>query len=188
MKKILLICIAMGFAVSLSAQKVALKNNLLYDATLTPNLALEIGLAPKMTLDLGVGYNPFTYSDNKKIKHWLVQPEFRYWFCERFNGSFLGLHFIGGEFNVGNIKLPFGIYPGVDDYRYEGWAIGGGISYGYQWILGKRWNLEANLGVGYARANYDQYECASCGSLLGSDTKNYFGITRAGISLAYFLW
>ena len=95
MKKLILFGAAISISVAISAQHVALKNNLLYDATTTPNLALEIGLGKKTTLDLYGGYNPFTFGGNKRFKHWLVQPEFRYWTCERFNGTFWGLHLHG---------------------------------------------------------------------------------------------
>lgn len=36
----------------LSAQKVVVKTNLLYDVTTTMNLGVELGLSPKWTLDL----------------------------------------------------------------------------------------------------------------------------------------
>ena len=75
MKKLILFGAAISISVAISAQHVALKNNLLYDATTTPNLALEIGLGKKTTLDLYGGYNPFTLGGNKRFKHWLVQPE-----------------------------------------------------------------------------------------------------------------
>ncbi len=188
MKKIILLVLTVGSAFSLSAQRAALKNNLIYDATLTPNLSLEIGLAPKTTLDLGAGYNPFTFDDNKKFKHWLAQPELRFWACERFNGFFFGIHAHGGEFNVGGIDLPFGLFEALETNRYEGYFFGAGISIGNQWVLGKRWNLEASIGAGWARYHYDQYECADCGEWLGQDMKKYFGVTRATLSLVYLLW
>lgn len=90
MKKLILFGAAISISVAVSAQHVALKNNLLYDATTTPNLALEVGLGKKTTLDLYGGYNPFTFGNHKRFKHWLAQREFRYWTCERFNGSLLG--------------------------------------------------------------------------------------------------
>ena len=54
MKKVaILILFMLGCAISEGhAQKVALKSNLLYDATTTMNLGLEIGLACKWTLDI----------------------------------------------------------------------------------------------------------------------------------------
>lgn len=42
------------------AQDVAVKTNLLYWATTTPNLGMEIGLGKQTTLDIVGGYNPWT--------------------------------------------------------------------------------------------------------------------------------
>ena len=91
-KKILFVLtVTLILSSTLVAQKVAVKTNLLYGGTATPNLQLEFGLSKKSTLDVGAGLNWFDFSDNKKFKHLLVQPEYRYWFCESFNGHFLGL-------------------------------------------------------------------------------------------------
>ncbi len=54
------------------AQSVGIKTNVLYGATTTPNLGLEVVLGKKTTLDIAGGYNPWLLSnkeDNKKIKH-----------------------------------------------------------------------------------------------------------------------
>lgn len=197
MKKIFLIFFLLLFSASLSAQKVALKNNLIYDAGFrAPNLALEIGLAPRMTLDLlgsyswynlGTGTSAAGTRFNKKFKHWLVQPELRFWSCERFNGFFWGVHAHVGELNAAGLKLPFKLYPGLKDHRYEGSFYGAGVSLGKQWLLGPRWNLEASVGAGFVRFKYDRYECVECGARLGSGNKNYFGPTKATLSLVYFL-
>ena len=71
------------------AQRVAVKTNALYWATSTPNLGFEVGLAKKITLDVSGNYNPWKFGNDCQIKHWLVQPELRYWLHERFNGHFL---------------------------------------------------------------------------------------------------
>lgn len=169
-----------------SAQEVVLKSNLVADATTTLNLATEIGIAPKRTLDIYVNYNPWTLGDNKYFKHLLIQPEYRFWFCERFSGSFLGVHAHGGIFNVSGVDMPFGLWPKLRDHRYEGEFIGGGLSYGYQWVLSDHWNLEANVGGGYALIHYDKYQCKDCGKRLEKDeTKHYFGPTKAAISLVF---
>ena len=76
----------------------------------------------------------------------------------------------------------------IKDYRYEGYAFGGGISYGYQWPISKRLNLELSIGAGYARLLYDKFNCVKCGEKLESDVKdNYFGITKGAVSLIYFI-
>lgn len=181
MKRILIFLMLL-VSISLSAQDVAVKTNLLYDATTTINLGAEIGVAPKWTVDLSANYNGWTFNDNKKWKHWMAQPEVRYWFCERFNGHFLGAHLLGGQYNWGGLDLPLGIFDDLKEHRYEGWYVGGGVVYGYQWLLGKRWSIEAALGVGYVRADYDRYKCPHCGEWQDSGKKNYFGVTKAGPS------
>ena len=74
-----LVSLLLLISFSASAQKIAVKTNLLYDVTTTLNLGAEVRLAPKWTLDLSGNYNPFNLGDDKKMKHWLVQPEARYW-------------------------------------------------------------------------------------------------------------
>lgn len=121
------------------APKVALKTNMLYDATSTFNLGFEFGLGKKWTFDLSGNYNPWTFSDNRKMKHWLVQPEMRWWTCRRFSGHFFGLHGHYAQYNMGGM-LPWGFHSGkmfgkienrnILSHRYEGWLAGAGISYG----------------------------------------------------------
>ena len=163
MKKILLLALTLSaFIGKIDAQSIGLKSNLLYSASASPNLGIEIGLSPQTTLDISAGFNPFTFSHDRKWKHWLVQPEFRWWTCERFGGHFLAAHMIGGGFDAGNLSFfPFSIWEGLKDNRYKGHTLGGGIAYGYAWMLGKHWNLEAEVGAGYVHAWYDQYKLKS---------------------------
>lgn len=76
------------------AQRLAVKSNLLYDATTTVNLALEAGFSARWSVDLSGNLNPWTFSGNRKVKHWLVQPEIRRWNCEAFNRGFWGVHLL----------------------------------------------------------------------------------------------
>ena len=173
---------------SVSAQQVALKTNFLYDATTTPNLGMELGIGKKHSMQLFYGLNPWEFSgDNggKYFKHWMVSPEWRYWFCHRFQGSFLGIHALGGEFNAANIELPFGMEKDLRDHRYEGWYAGGGITYGYQWVLSRHWNFEAAFGVGAIYAKFKKFECGDCGRQTGDGDKLYIGPTKAALSLLY---
>ena len=191
MKKLLLILsfIALFSAKESSAQEWALKSNLLYDATTTINLGFETALAEKWTFDLSGNWNPFQFEDNMKWKHWLIQPEFRYWTCRKFGGHFFAAQLLGGQYNFGNIDgLPN--FLGSDlsqlaDHRYEGWYAGAGVGYGYAWMLGKHWNLEAEIGVGAAYTNFEKYECPKCGKLVGTDDHIYYGLTKLAINLVY---
>jgi hypothetical protein len=165
-------------------QSIAVKSNLLSDITTTLNLGAEFGMSPHWTVDLSASYNPWTFSGNRKLKQFFVQPEARYWLCERFNGHFFGVHLLGGVFNTEGIPLP-----GLSkEFRYEGWAGGAGVTYGYQWMIARRWNLEASLGLGYVYAKYDKYECAACGRKLEANrTKGFFMPTKASISIIYLI-
>lgn len=195
MKRLLILitlCLV-GAIGTVSAQgKVGIKTNLLYGGyALTPNLGVEVGLGQRTTLDISGGYNWFNLdggkNNNKKMVHWLVQPEFRYFLCEKFNGHFFGVHALYSQYNIGGHNMPMLFGKGSDDFRHEGWAAGAGVSYGYQLMLGRSWNLEFNIGVGYAQLQYDKYACPKCGEKVGSETKHYFGPTKAGISLIWII-
>ena len=181
--------IAAGLTSGISAQKVALKSNLLYDAALSPNLGIEVGLAPKWTLDVSGQGNFWTVNDHK-WKHWLIQPEARYWFCRRFAGHFLGLHALGGQYNVGNIDLPVNFlgtdFHNLKDKRYQGWGVGAGIAYGYAWPVHPHWNIEAEIGIGWIYTRFDSYPCAECGSKISNNRPhNYVGPTKAAVNIVY---
>lgn len=188
-KIVLLLFFVLSVAAGTRGQNIALKTNLLYDATLTVNAGLEIGLAPRWSLDLSGNYNGWKVNEHK-WKHWLAQPEARYWFCDRFAGHFLGLHALGGQYNFGNIKNSLNFlgtdFSELTDHRHQGWFAGAGVAYGYSWILGRHWNLELELGVGYVYTRYDVFECAGCGKKVEEDKPHhYVGPTKAAISLVY---
>ena len=69
-----------GMTQGVQAQSVAVKSNVLADAFLNPNLGIEVGLAPKWTLDVTGQFNAWMLSHDRHWKHWVVQPEARYWF------------------------------------------------------------------------------------------------------------
>lgn len=160
----------------------ALKTNILYDAAATLNLGLEWKVAPRWSVD--VSGNFISWKPGGKVyKHWLAQPEVRYWFCEATGGHFIGGHLLGGQYNVAD--LPYGIRWN-NDYRYQGWGIGAGVAYGYSWLLGRHWNIEAEIGVGYVWTRYDKFECVECGRKVESGkTRNYVGPTKAALNLVY---
>ena len=173
--KSILISILLLVTTTTFAQEFALKTNVAYWATTTLNLGAEIVIGHKMTIDLTGQYNPFKFGNNKKITHWAIQPGWRYWTYQQFAGHFFGIHTHYGKYNGGLKK-----------YRYDGWFAGAGISYGYQWIIGKRWNLETELGIGYAYLDFDKYLRNKCGKFISSGHKNYFGPTKLSISFMYF--
>ena len=120
---LVLICLCCAFCAR--SQVVAVKTNTLYDATTTLNLGVEVACNKHLSLDISGNYNPWTFSDDKSIKHWLVQSELRYWLHERFNGHFFGVHVLYADYKVAGKTL---LNVMKSDYAYDGNAYGGGIS------------------------------------------------------------
>ena len=149
-------------ALRTAGPRFAVRTNALYWATASLNAGFEVGLDPRTSWEVAGGYNPWTFGDNRKLKFWTAQTEFRYWLRRRFAGHFFGLHVLYADYNAGGVKLF-----GMGDRRYEGFLYGAGLSYGYQWVVGRRWNIEAMLGVGYIRSEYDRYVWKRCGRFLG---------------------
>lgn len=189
-KRLIILLLSFVACGGLKAQDVALKTNLVSDALLNPNLGIEIGLAPRWTLDVTGQMNLWTVGDGHKWRHWLAQPEARYWFCQRFAGHFVGLHAIAMEYNIGNLDMNFK-FLGTDfrklrDRRYEGWGFGAGVAYGYAWPLSRHWNMEAEIGIGWVWTRSDAYPCAECGTRLEKGkVHNYFGPTKVALNLEY---
>ena len=196
-----------------SGQYFALKSNVLYDATTTINLGIEFAIADQWTLDISANYNPWVFAQSEKkvsgviipahdakMKHWLIQPEIRWWTCEKFNGHFFGLHGHYGQFNVGGLTfLPEGWGDGFTDKngahqldglqhkRFQGWLVGAGLSYGYHWILSDRFSLEFTLGAGYAYLSYDKFGIESCDPKEAEKYMHYIGPTKVGITAVFML-
>ncbi|MEY8708575.1 DUF3575 domain-containing protein [Bacteroides faecichinchillae] len=178
MKRILLLLIStIGVLHSLTAQNVGIKTNTLYWLTTTPNLGVEFSLDKKLTFELTGAYNPWTFKNDKKMHFWLVQPEIKYWTCEKFNGHFIGLHLHGAQY-----------FGGFSSKRYDGYLVGGGGTYGYDWILSPHWNLEAAIGIGYAHLWYKESERIPCAKCYEKKHKNYFGPTKVALTLTYFIF
>ena len=168
----------MGFS-----QGVSLRNNVLYDATLSPNLGLEFHLDSVWSLGLNGGLNAWDIDKdkNKKWRHVMLSP-----FVRRYNGthrsqqpdtlrhrSFWGLHGVYSHYNVGNVSFPFGIYSGVKDRRMQGDLVAVGGSYGHSWRLSRYWLLEAEVGLAVGYTWYKEYECPQCGTYIGRDNKPF---------------
>lgn len=179
---------------SLEGATIAIKSNILSDAMSTINIGLEVALSKRWTFDFSVDYNPWVFSDNRKMKYLLFKPEVRWWIKNRFDGHFIGANINYSIFNWGGM-LPWGFNSGktfgiitntnILNHRYEGWSTGVGVNYGYRWKLTPRLGMEATIGMGYAYRKYDKYNCIRCGDMIESSFKHYVGPTKIGISLIY---
>lgn len=168
--------------------------NLLYLATATPNITIDLGFARRWSLALTAGYNPWKYASytndmnktvNPKTMHWLVMPELRLWFHEHLQGGWIGLQAFYADYNIGGIKM----ISGIKNHRYDGNLWGQGLALGWHWWLGRkhRTGMNAYVGVGWVRVNYDEYKACQCSDLQESVERTYIGPTRLGLSLTYMI-
>ncbi|MGI6073264.1 MAG: DUF3575 domain-containing protein [Fermentimonas sp.] len=175
--------------VSISAKSVAqdwaFKMNLPYLMTTSPNVGGEIALDNNFSLELNLGFNPFKFGDNKKFQHYVVWPELRYWLDDTFKENFFGLHFVGGIYDLSGWDLGIDKLKNLKTHNYKGNALGIGLSYGYFWNINYNLGIELTAGLGYARFNYDVHTLDDEPINLGKNHKNYFGPTKAAISLVY---
>lgn len=196
MKRLTAVIVFLAGIIMIQAQ-LALKTNIITDAMTTPNIGAEYAVGSRQTVNLVYALNPWSFDSESKgireAKHWVLMPEYRWWLCSAFNGHFFGVHALAGEFNAANVNLPIpgaffsgeNIGKAVRNSRYDGTFAGVGVTYGYQWILSRHWNLEAEVGVGYGHVWYDKYRCGECGAKLGDGQSNYLGITKIGLSFLY---
>lgn len=196
---LIIVAVLLGvFAFEANAQKVAVKSNLLNWATATPNVGIEAALGKRWTMEVAGSYNPWTLDQatNHKAKHWLVTPEVRYWFCESLHGHFLGINGNYTQYNISGMPIQKAFITlktnapkneNLKSARTEGWAVGAGITYGYQFIIAPRWNLELTAGIGWWYAKYDRFESRKCGLFEQSIYKHAIGPTSLGVSFIYVI-
>ena len=161
-------------------------NNLLYDATLTPNLRIGIRLAEHWSAGLTAGYRPWPTDDetNTKWRHLLLSPDVRYWFKGVNTGHFIGGNLIYAHYNISNVKLLIYNMHQDKDLRRQGDLGAVGAFYGYSWPLGRYWNIEAQIGAAVAYTKYSAYACGHCGRKLKDDSKVLL-LPQAALSVVY---
>ena len=198
----------LAMATLTASAQVGIKTNLLGWGTTTTNAGLEAGVSKHVTLQALGYFNPWNFGESTHFLFWGAQPEYRYWFCETFNGHFVGVHALGGQYNAKKVNFPLrglawgAAYdenenfpskdhgPGWPDIEgenagrhVEGWYAGAGLSYGYQWIVSKHWNVEASVGVGYVYSPQTYY--GRCQQVINRHALHYVGPTNAQLSVMY---
>lgn len=156
---------------------IALKTNLAAWVGTVLNASFEAQVGSRFSIDFPVMWCPWHIGDRRSVRTFALQPEARYWLSRPGEGHFFGLHAHAAWFNVR-----------WKDDRYQDTGrplLGAGLSYGYLLPLGGRWSGEFTLGAGYANMRYDTYYNIDNGARIDTRTKNYWGITRVGVSLVY---
>jgi len=168
--------------------RIALRTNLLYDATLSPNLGVDVRVDSAWTVGLLAGVNAWDIdkAKNKKWRHMLFSLRARNYFHTVFHKNYMEFDAIYSHFNVGNTKIPFGLYKGVQDRRLQGDLVALGGKYGYSWIMARNWRIEAEAGVAVGYAWFKEYDCPHCGTFLGNGDR-IFLLPQLGINVVYII-
>jgi len=163
----------------------ALKTNLAALGLLVANLGVEFSFGRGFSLDLPFYYSPYDITSKFRVRVLGTQPELRYWLNSDRPGTG---HFFGINGTVAGFNISFPHTRRFQDPEHALW--GAGLSYGYALNFGKEkhWGLEFNIGLGYMNYHLDSFDNVYNGKLLSTGKKNYWGITRVGISLTYKWW
>ncbi|MBQ6202147.1 MAG: DUF3575 domain-containing protein [Prevotella sp.] len=168
--------------------RMALRTNLLYDATLSPNLGVDVRVDSAWTVGLLVGINAWDIDKekNKKWRHALFSIRARKYRDSLFHKGYYEADVIYSHYNVGNTKIPFGLYSAVKDRRLQGDLVALGAKYGYSWILSRTWRIEAEAGVAVGYAWFKEYDCDHCGTYYGKGDR-IFLLPQLGINVVYII-
>ena len=168
--------------------RMALRTNLLYDATLSPNLGVDVRVDSAWTVGLLAGINAWDIDKekNKKWRHALFSIRARKYRDSLFHKGYYEADVIYSHYNVGNTKIPFGLYSAVKDRRLQGDLIALGGKYGYSWILSRSWRIEAEAGVAVGYAWFKEYDCDHCGTYYGKGDR-IFLLPQLGINVVYII-
>ena len=159
----------------LHAQRVALKTNALEWLTATPNMEAEFVWGKHVSFNVGIAANPVS-TENLKLTFIHFQPELRYWLNRPMVSHFVGLTAFANNFDIT-----------MNGKHHKGDALAAGITYGYAWILSKRWNLEATAGIGVLKYRQFKYDKGTPKPNGINDSKTMIAPIKLGVSFVYLL-
>ena len=156
---------------------VALRVNLLHVALGALNAGVEWRVSKSAGVKVDGGWSDWNWRGGQQVhKTWYVNPEFR-WYMGEPKRFYLGVGATYGEYTM---------KPGTTGY--DGSLYAGGGTMGYQFPIGKRLLLDANIGIGYVRFEYDSFTTRGDGVRSGKEqgrVKDVVAPHQAGISLVW---
>ena len=114
---------------------------------------------------------------NRRYALWEVAPEVRWYLGER------EAWYLGVMGKVGHFNYKFSETGRLGD------IVGGGRTGGYMLRLNDAFSLDFGLGIGYLRADYDEYVVIDNVRVRsGEGSKNWWGPIHAGVTLVWTLF
>lgn len=174
---------------------IALKNNLIYDVGLLPNLGIEIPFGRNYNWSAAIEGNWSWWNTGADSYNYhriqIAELEVRRWFNREqgqkpLTGWFVGAYGYGGTYDIR-------LFTNKDsDKGYlSNWSYSGGLTIGYAKSIARRFNLEFGLGLGYIGGKYYKYDVGSCPGCTfperSTHQRNYWGPTQANISLVWLI-
>lgn len=166
------------------------RTNLLGDAILVPNIGGEITVGKNWSLGADFYLQWITNRDKDKFyQTYILDVDARYWWGKQHAKRRLsGWHF--GPYGQAITWDMENGHKGTQS-RVFFWTFAVGGELGYNLPLGKkqRWGLDFNIGIGYLHTKYNVYYPGHNRKYYFDhrQCKNFFGPTRLGISLNYFI-
>ena len=132
----LVIVSTLGLGQRATAQFYAVKVNALALAVGVVDVGVEASITDSWSL--GIASQLSVLNMTQRVDRFYTgEIGAKYWFFENQVG-----HFIGQQLKYVNYIV------GKPRKKYNGEALGLGVSYGYSWILSPRWSMVAEVGVG----------------------------------------
>lgn len=76
----------------------------------------------------------------------------------------------------------------LNDTRHAGDAFGGGLTYGYSFVLGKRWSLETSIGAGALHLREKRFNENTEAEPESANRRQWvFAPLKAGVTLVYII-
>ena len=148
----------------------ALRANLLRWATLSPDLGIEWRISPSVGIMVNSSYTSWSWNGKeRRFGLWEVAPEVR-WYLGKQKRGYIGAMYKAGSFN----------------YKFTETGRQGDI---YMLRLNDAFSLDFGLGIGYLRADYDEYVVIDNVCVRsGEGSKNWWGPIHAGVTLVWTLF
>ena len=161
-----------------NGDSLALRANLLRWATLSPDLGIEWRISPSVGIVVNSSYTSWSWNGKeRRFGLWEVAPEVR-WYLGKQKRGYIGAMYKAGSFN----------YKFTETGR-QGDIMGGGLTGGYMLRLNDAFSLDFGLGIGYLRADYDEYVVIDNVRVRsGEGSKNWWGPIHAGVTLVWTLF
>ena len=153
MKKIIFLVVVL-FSIH-SQSQTYVKVNALTTLLTIPNIGFETSIGKKSTFQLDILGSPWKSITGKPRQFYIIIPEYRYHFNEKFNGFYAGAHIGGTLFNFQKWN-----YLNTDHYE-KGFGYVMGVTIGYEKKINDRFMLDCFIGGGNQQGFYHGYNLSN---------------------------